>query len=105
MLNSASELFSEALDAPKEQDKNTAIDEAEKIKNEGEKKNIAHRDSLIHWMTAVVSLWLLFVVCLMIAAFRVYGLSDTVLCMLLGTTTVNVLGLATIVLKGLFHHK
>jgi hypothetical protein len=37
--------------------------------------------------------------------FLVVDISDTVLCVLLGTTTINILGLAYIVLKGLFPEK
>lgn len=50
---------------------------------------------IICWLTATIAIVLL-------SGFRCITLSDTVLCMLLGTTTINVLGLAAIVLKGFF---
>ena len=52
-------------------------------------------------MIGVDSVWLIAI--LLILVFSAYlRLNDSVLIMLLGTTTANVLGLALIVLKGLF---
>jgi len=62
-----------------------------------------HRKGLIFWVKWVVSLWLSFV--LAVVAFNnilCLKLSDNVLITLLATTTANILGLAYIVLKGLF---
>jgi hypothetical protein len=61
------------------------------------------RKLLSHWVVIVVSSWLFLT--LLVLAFNhpwCLNLSDVVCCMLLGTTTVNILGLAYIVLKGLF---
>ncbi len=64
------------------------------------------RKLLSHWVIIVVSLWLLFVLAILsLNRLLELKLSDTVLCMLLGTTTINILGLAYIVLKGLFDRK
>ena len=53
------------------------------------------------WVIGVDSVWLIAI--LLILVFSAYlRLNDSVLIMLLGTTTANVLGLALIVLKGLF---
>lgn len=58
------------------------------------------RKNLAYWSATVVTGWL---VCVM---FTVWGqkwpISDTVMIALLGTTTLNILGLSYIVLNGLF---
>jgi len=62
-----------------------------------------HRKGLVLWVKSVVSLWLtgvLFVVTF--NSLLCFNLSDKVMIALLTTTTVNILGLAYIVLKGLF---
>ena len=62
-----------------------------------------HRRKLILWVKFVVSLWLLCVI--IVVAFNsifCFKLNDSVLIALLTTTTVNILGLAFIVLRGLF---
>lgn len=60
-----------------------------------------HRGSLVRWMKWVVSVWLISV--LMITAFSSrLDLPSSVVITLLATTTANVLGLAHIILKGLF---
>ena len=58
------------------------------------------RKWLAQWATCVVSLWLFFV--LLIVCLSKH-LSDAVLITLLGTTTLNVLGLSFIVLRGHFN--
>jgi len=65
-----------------------------------------HRKWLIFWVKCVVSLWLLCVI--IVVAFNSifqFNLNDSVLIALLTTTTVNILGLAFIVLTGLFKNK
>lgn len=59
------------------------------------------RKWLAEWVTAVVSLWLFFVLLIVIKKGSL-SLSDTVLVALLGTTTLNVIGLSAIVLRGHF---
>lgn len=62
-----------------------------------------HRRQLVIWMMCVVSAWLLIV--LFIVVFNgilKLSVSDNVMITLLATTTVNVLGLANIILNGLF---
>ena len=64
------------------------------------------RKLLSHWVIWVVSLWLsavLFVV--MFNNLLCFNLNNSVLITLLATTTVNILGLAYIVLQGLFGNK
>jgi hypothetical protein len=61
------------------------------------------RRSLSKWVKWVVSLWIL---CVMVILFLnggcILDISDVVICTLLGTTTINILGLAHILLNGLF---
>jgi len=62
-----------------------------------------HRKGLVSWVKFVVTSWLACV--LFVVTFNLklsLNLSDTVLVTLLTTTTINILGLAYIVLKGLF---
>ena len=62
------------------------------------------RKWLAEWSTTVVSLWLFFVFFILIKNSDSFHLSDSVLSVLLGTTTLNVLGLMYIVLKGHFNN-
>ena len=60
-----------------------------------------HRKHLICWVMWIIPLWLIAV--LAITAFASPGqVSDTVKTTLLVTTTANVIGLALVVLKGMF---
>lgn len=62
------------------------------------------RKWLAIWAVIVVSLWLLLVIIiLLLNKLCSINLSDNVLIALLGTTTLNVLGLSFIVLKGHFN--
>jgi hypothetical protein len=67
------------------------------------RQDTKERRRLSQWVRCVVSAWLF---CVMAVVFLKGGgileVSDTVASVLLGTTTVNILGLAYIVLKGLF---
>ena len=92
---------------PKEETPNLSkdIDKSSMIEQEKErfKQDTGQRKTLVIWMMIVVSLWLAFTCGIVITELYIQKkLSDTVLCMLLGTTTANVLGLAMIVLRGLF---
>ena len=64
--------------------------------------NTANRSYLAVWTAALVTLWLMGVMWILIKNESTYCLSTPVLLMLLGTTTLNVLGLSYIVLKGYF---
>lgn len=77
------------------------------LENKDKESNINLRKELVPWMKWIVVAWLIFtgivvVSDLLLSAFCGSALSDAVLCALLTTTTANVLGLAVIVLKGLF---
>lgn len=61
-----------------------------------------HRKKLISWVKWVVSLWLIAVMTVLMLNNVWFRLEPSVLITLLTTTTVNILGLAYIVLKGLF---
>lgn len=59
----------------------------------------AHRKRLITWIMWIIPVWLVAV--LLITAFG-SDVSETVKVTLLATTTINVIGLALVVLKGMF---
>lgn len=65
-----------------------------------------HRSDLIMFTKFIVKLWIVSVITILLFSgcevinFR---LDNSVLCTLLGTTTMNVIGLAYIILKGLFY--
>lgn len=69
-----------------------------RIENNGLSQDISHRKILVYWVIWVVSLWLVVILCIIVWR----DLSDTVKITLLTTTTVNILGLPYIILKGLF---
>lgn len=60
------------------------------------------RKWLAKWTAYVVSIWL-FAVIIIVSCSKCLSLSDTVIITLLGTTTLNVLGLSFIVLRGHFN--
>jgi len=72
------------------------------LKNERFRSNTQDRKNLATWTSIVVSVWLLLVMVILFQNKCCLFLSDTVLVALLGTTTLNVLGLSFIVLKGYF---
>lgn len=66
-------------------------------------QNTKYRRYFSVWVMIIVPSWLVLVLALLaLCAFSVAALSDTVLVTLLATTTANILGLAFIVLKGMF---
>jgi hypothetical protein len=73
-----------------------------KAKTERYKSDTLDRKWLAEWATTVVSIWLFLVILIVMANESKFHLSDTVLSVLLGTTTFNILGLTYIVLKGHF---
>ena len=62
-----------------------------------------HRNNLSIWAGTVVSVWLVSVLLILVGNNLNFKLSDSVLITLLGTTTLNVLGLMVIVLNDLFN--
>lgn len=68
------------------------------------KQNTEYRKNLTRWVMWTSVCWLGFVAVILVLNSSINGfvLSDAVLAVLLGTTTANVLGLALIVLKGMF---
>lgn len=63
------------------------------------------RIELTHWIRWLIPAWLASVVAVLILSMFFGGLDSSVLIALLTTTTVNILGLPYIVLKGLFDKK
>nr|DAN54646.1 MAG TPA: hypothetical protein [Caudoviricetes sp.]DAR74232.1 MAG TPA: hypothetical protein [Caudoviricetes sp.] len=64
--------------------------------------DIKDRKWLAKWSAFVVSIWLILVVVILFLNKCLLNLSDAVLMTLLGTTTLNILGLSFIVLRGHF---
>ena len=60
------------------------------------------RQWLAVWTAIIVTLWLIAVIRLLMSNYQQFHLSDMVLSVLLGTTTLNILGLSFIVLRGHF---
>lgn len=66
-------------------------------------QNTKYRKYFSIWVMLIVPIWLLAVFSLLVlCGFGICQLSSTVLSTLLATTTANILGLAYIVLKGMF---
>ena len=81
----------------------SSLKEQEKIRYSQDTK---YRKHLTQWVMHIVPIWLsgvFVVVCL--CASKVWELSDLAFSALLTTTTANILGLAYIVLKGMFPQK
>lgn len=83
-------------------DKQDLKEQKKSLKEDRYEKDTVLRCKLAYWVIIVDSLWLSVILVILFFNNRCIGLSDTVLLMLLGTTTINVLGLAFIILKGLF---
>ena len=64
--------------------------------------DIKDRKWLAKWSAFVFSIWLILVVVILFLNKCLLNLSDAVLMTLLGTTTLNILGLSFIVLRGHF---
>ncbi len=73
-----------------------------RYKNERYRADTKSRKTLAYWAATVVSVYLISVLVILIINYNYICLSDAVLITLLGTTTLNVLGLMFIVLKGYF---
>lgn len=81
------------------------IDTQNKEEQESErfKQDTHYRKLFSDWVMWIVPVWLLLVmVLLFLSAFGLCGLPVAVMTTLLATTTVNILGLAFIVLRGMF---
>ena len=79
------------------------VDKKEINRQKRYEQNTEHRLFLAKWVVWTSSIWLFSVITILIlVGATVLYLSPSVLNVLLATTTANVLGLAYIVLKGLF---
>lgn len=74
----------------------------QQLHNDRYKSDTDWRCRLSWWVIGTDSVWLSAILVILCFNNKYFLLSDTVMITLLGTTTVNVLGLAFIVLKGLF---
>ncbi len=73
------------------------------FENQRYREDTSHRKWLAVWTVVVVTIWLMAVLYILLMNKKNIGLGDTVLVALLGTTTLNVLGLSYIVLRGHFN--
>ncbi len=87
---------------PSNNDTKTLQEQKLELRNERFKNDTNWRCKLSWWVIIVDSVWLTSILVILFLNTQCIQLSDSVLLMLLGTTTVNVLGLAFIVLNGLF---
>ncbi len=67
------------------------------------RQDTENRNKLTCWVKWVVSVYLSIVFIILCINSHLIFLSDSIICTLLGTTTLNVLGLMYIVLKGYFN--
>lgn len=74
------------------------------LKNQRFNLDTIDRSELAHKTFWLIASWLFGVFLLLVLNSRKFHLSDSVMLMLLGTTTVNIIGLAAIVLNGYFKH-
>ena len=81
-----------------------SLKEQEKLYNVRFKNDTKWRCRLSWWVIIVDSAWLLLVIVILFLNDLFLHLDNSVLITLLGTTTANVLGLAVIVLRGLFRN-
>lgn len=93
--------------AEKEEKNWTSLDQLENeyksLENQRYKDDTEHRKVLSTWAGTLVSIWLVSVLLILTNNTNRFELSDSVLIALLGTTTLNVLGLMVIVLNDLFN--
>lgn len=85
-------------------DSRSMNDQALMLKNERFSRDTEDRSELAHKTFWLIVGWLSCVVVLLAFNSCFFHLSDSVLLMLLGTTTINIIGLAAIVLNGYFKH-
>lgn len=78
-------------------------DQRKRLHNLRYSSDTSHRKWLAFWATGIVTSWLGLVLFILMSNNSKFCLSDTVLSVLLGTTTLNVLGISFIVLRGLFN--
>lgn len=85
--------------------------EEEKVVNESirEAANVARitsntelRRNTTYLFITIIFLWLLSVICILIGNHHKYHITENVLITLLTTTTLNIIGMMIIILKGLF---
>jgi len=79
--------------------------ESKSLENQRYKDDTEHRKVLSTWAGTLVSFWLVAVILILTNNTIRFKLSDSVLIALLGTTTLNVLGLMVIVLNDIFNKK
>ena len=86
-------------------DSQDSLDQAKRYENERYREDTKGRKYLSIWAGKIVTIYLTYVAVILPLNFSYLHLSDAVLITLLGTTTLNVIGLMYIVLKGYFAAK
>ena len=105
-IESESSLYSSELSAQQEfKDWDDYDQLSKKLRNDRYEEDTRHRRNLSTWATVVVSVWLISVLLILTFNTRYLDLSNNVMIALLSTTTLNVLGMMFIVLRGLFENK
>lgn len=79
--------------------------DSKKLRNERYREDTRHRRNLSTWAASIVSMWLIAVMLILIFNKNKIGLENSTLIALLSTTTLNILGMMFIVLRGLFENK
>ena len=78
---------------------------SKKLRNDRYEEDTKHRKNLSTWAAVIVSIWLISVLLILTFNTSWLELSDTIMVALLSTTTLNVLGMMVIVLRGLFENR
>lgn len=92
-------------DTSRRDDDQIPLKEQIKLYNTRYQTDTTLRTCFSYWVILLDTFWLLGVLRILMDNTKYFQISDSVLITLLGTTTINVLGLAFIILKGLFYHK
>jgi hypothetical protein len=105
VLNKESSLPKSLSDADFDVDAIPRDRQREILENQRYLSDTRDRRWLATWTAYVVSIWLGLIILILVLNYWLFHLTDTVLVTLLGTTTLNVLGLTAIVLRGHFGAK
>ena len=86
-----------------EVEQNQEVDVDRNLAREEKKGSIKHKNNLVIWVMVLIPFWLINVLIILFCNDSCFHLSNSVLNTLLATTTLNIIGLAGIVLRGYFY--
>lgn len=87
-----------------EVEQNKDVDDLDRLLARKAKENsIKHKNILVIWVMVLIPFWLINVLIVLFCNDSCLHLSNSVLNTLLATTTLNIIGLAGIVLRGYFY--